>query len=226
MDYVQSHFDLLPSDILKIIFRKVSTVNIFKTSRRNYRYVDTFYDKYVYDLKNKRELPEELKNVTRNVKNIKNVPNVHVTRYFSDLRKIIFGNKFNEIINCSFLQYHNTNLTHLTFGDCFNSPMRRFQFLPPLAHLTFGHSFNQPICNLTFPDSLTHLTFGNSFDQSIDCLRSLDSLKYLAFGDVSSPPKIIKTKYPNNPRGRRMQQQQNRKLNNFADKFMNNFESQ
>jgi len=72
------------------------------------------------------------------------------------------------------------HIKSLTFGYCFNEPIKYYNIPLGVIHLTFGCHFNQPI-NDCIPSSVTHLTFGSYFNQPIkDCIPF--SVTHLTFG--------------------------------------------
>ena len=68
------------------------------------------------------------------------------------------------------------NLTHLTFGHCFNHSVK-LNCLINLTHLTFMNDFDQPV-DLDCLVNLTHLIFGARFNQIIS-VEKLVNLKYV-----------------------------------------------
>jgi hypothetical protein len=85
----------------------------------------------------------------------------------SNLTHLTFGDCFNKSVNETLV-----NLTHLTFGTQFN----QLVILPTnLTHLTFGTQFNQPVI---LPTNLTHLTFSYKFNQSINLPSELTHLSF------------------------------------------------
>jgi hypothetical protein len=136
------------------------------------------FGKYVYsEIKN---LPNSLTHLTfgRDFnKSIKTLPNPLSFDLIHKLQK----NNWNKNINNTqenFIIYLPNSLTHLTFGEKFNSEVNN---LPnSLTHLTFGEKFNCEVNNL--PNSLTHLTFGKYFNRKINNWPS--SLTELTFGDT------------------------------------------
>lgn len=62
-----------------------------------------------------------------------------------------------------------TGITHLTFGNGFDSALATIRFNQTLTHLVFGRKFNHPVDHY-LPDSITHINFGDSFNNSVDYL--------------------------------------------------------
>jgi hypothetical protein len=58
-------------------------------------------------------------------------------------------------------------VTHLTFGPCFNQPLKENDIPKSVTHLTFGHDFNQPLKENDIPNSVTNLRFGYNFNQPL-----------------------------------------------------------
>jgi hypothetical protein len=85
-------------------------------------------------------------------------------------------NHINKFVKIKDLALHETwdiidaNLnpvTHLTFGNYFNSKLYQNQIPNTVTHLKFGHHFNQFIKKDTLPSSITNLTFGDRFNQNL-----------------------------------------------------------
>lgn len=76
--------------------------------------------------------------------------NRKIRRLPPSLTHIHFGNCFNSKVNLP------NELTHLYFGDDFDE---KIEYPDTLTHLRFGEKFNQPI---TLPGNLTHLIFSQS----------------------------------------------------------------
>lgn len=76
--------------------------------------------------------------------------NCRINRLPPSLTHVHFGNCFNSKVNLP------NALTHLYFGDSFNEII---EYPNTLTHLRFGEKFNQPI---TLPENLTHLIFSQS----------------------------------------------------------------
>ena len=103
-----------------------------------------------------------------------------------NLRKVIFDDKFNTIIN----KFPDT-LTHVIFGDSFNQPIKH---LPSsLNYLRFGNDFNNTIDY--FPETLETLIFGARFNLHID--KFPEMLNEIEFGrnydqPLDNIPKTLK----------------------------------
>jgi len=83
------------------------------------------------------------------------------------------------------ISYDAVRITHLTFGDEFNHPIKK-KLPSSVTHLKFGDSFNKwsPNC---IPSSVTHLEFGRRFNIPIQNMIP-SSVKYLSFGDYFNYP--------------------------------------
>lgn len=96
----------------------------------------------------------------------------------SHIYQVYTAKKLTYHLDSSHLLASFTSLTHLTFGDSFNQPLRAFQWSRSLTHLTFGCHFNQSRVEL--PHTLTHLKFGHNFNHKIILPPSLS---HLTFGE-------------------------------------------
>ncbi len=139
----------------------------------NKNYDDKFIErvsKNIYNVENYDNniyLPDHICRITFNTRVVESID----FRNFSQLTHITFGDDFN-----SSLDYLPPRLTHLTLGYCFDQPVDN---LPnTLAHLVFGSHFTQNVDKL--PKSLVHLVLGRDFDQPIDKLPTC--LRYIKFG--------------------------------------------
>ena len=92
---------------------------------------------------------------------------------------LTFGEEFNQPVKVDNLP---KTVTHLTFGDWYDQPVDN---LPVgVTHLTFGGLFEHPLNEL--PKTVTHLTFGKWFDQPVDNLHV--GVTHLTFGDFFKKP--------------------------------------
>src|SRR5437762_3267526 len=81
-----------------------------------------------------------------------------------------------------------SNLKKLTFGVCFNQPLKK-EYLPSnLIQLTFGYRFNQQLKEGYLPSNLTQLTFGGNFIQPLKEGYLSSNLTQLTFGEDFNQP--------------------------------------
>ena len=74
-------------------------------------------------------------------------------------------------------------ITHLTFGNNFNSPLELGSIPDSVTHLTFGNNFNKKISIGVLPESITHLTFGKRYKCPLEIGVIPESVTHLTFGD-------------------------------------------
>ena len=91
-------------------------------------------------------------------------------KYFLGLRKVTFGNNFNQKVNGLL-----PNLIEIVFGNNFNQSVNNLPLT--LESITFGRKFNSPVNNL--PNNTKYLKFGFNFNQIVDSLP--DKLERLIF---------------------------------------------
>ena len=96
----------------------------------------------------------------------------------SNVTHLTFGSCFNQPLNSWSIP---NNVTHLTFGDYFKQPLDPWSIPINVSHLTFGHYFNQPLNSWSIPDNVTHLTFGYSFNQPLNSWSISSNVTHLTF---------------------------------------------
>jgi hypothetical protein len=130
-----------------------------------------------------------------------NVSDFHSLPLLYNLKTIIFGNKYSQVINKDVLP---NSLQTLTFGSNYNQVINKDVLPNSLQALTFGINYNQIIDKYVLPNSLQTLTFGNKFksnyNQKIDTDVLPSSLQILTFGrnfnqiiDEGVLPKLLMT---------------------------------
>jgi hypothetical protein len=82
------------------------------------------------------------------------------------------------------------NLKRVTFGNCFNQPLKPDVLTGSLTHLTFEKygDYDQPLKPGVLPGSLTHLAFGWKFNQLLIQGVLPESLTHLTIGEYSNQP--------------------------------------
>lgn len=98
---------------------------------------------------------------------------------------VTFGDTFDRPLRVGYVP---NTVTHLTFGDMSGHPLKVGHIPDSVTHLTFGHFFNQPLEKGHIPDSVTHLVFGHFFNQPLEKGHIPDSVTHLAFrGGYTQP---------------------------------------
>jgi hypothetical protein len=114
-----------------------------------------------------------------NITAARRVVNLHTLCHLENLKIIIFGSSYNQIIGVNVLP---TSLQALTFGTYYDQIIGVNMLPTSLQALTFGSRYNQTIGENVLPTSLQTLTFGTCYDQIIHVHVLPNSLQTLTFG--------------------------------------------
>ena len=95
---------------------------------------------------------------------------------WGNITHLTFGHCFNKPVD----SVNWGNITHLTFGDCFNQSVDSVNW-GNIAHLTFGYFFNKQVNSVDW-GNITHLTFSYFFNQSVDSVNWCN-ITHLTFGN-------------------------------------------
>jgi len=74
----------------------------------------------------------------------------YCNQYKNNITKLV------DVENTKLIKYY-PNVTHLTFGDKFNQPLKKGDIPQSITHLTFGDGFDQPLNKIVIPPNVTYL---------------------------------------------------------------------
>lgn len=176
-------FNILPRDLVVYICQFINSINIIfflSTCKTAHTYKSYVFFKKRIDI-NKIYHLWYFDQFT----NICNVTQINLNKLPKHTKVLSFSEKFNtDLSNISF-KLLPKGITHIIFGEDFNSPIG--DFLPKtIKYLEFGKSFDQDINNI-IPEGVTHLVFGFSFNKNIKNAIP-KSVIYLRFGWCFNQP--------------------------------------